>query len=208
MNIPSGVEAVVPAPGHGFDTEIELRKGVASEAEDIHLLILANLEVGHLLPRTLSELTVYAHRFTVANREGRIVACAELAPLSRTVAEIRSLVVEDGKRGSGLGRLIVTDLRRRARHEGFETLCAFTHNPAYFVRLGFSIVPHFWLPEKISTDCWRCPLFQRCGQYAMVDHLGSPARPLPPQPHATTQPCVVGAPERAGTRASGTPAPV
>ena len=38
----------------------------------------------------------------------------------------------------------------------------------FFVRQGFSIVPHLWLPEKISTDCVSCPLFRRCDQYAMV----------------------------------------
>ena len=34
--------------------------------------------------------------------------------------------------------------------------------------MGFSIVPHVWLPEKIVTDCHTCPLFRRCGQYAVV----------------------------------------
>ena len=34
--------------------------------------------------------------------------------------------------------------------------------------MGFSIVPHLWLPEKVFTDCVKCPLFRSCGQYAMV----------------------------------------
>ena len=34
--------------------------------------------------------------------------------------------------------------------------------------MGFSIVPHTWLLEKIFTDCVKCPLFRKCGQYAMV----------------------------------------
>jgi hypothetical protein len=34
--------------------------------------------------------------------------------------------------------------------------------------MGFSIVPHLWLPEKIFTDCVKCPLFRQCGQYAML----------------------------------------
>ena len=52
--------------------------------------------------------------------------------------------------------------------DGFSTLCAFTHNAAHFVRLGFSIVPHPWLPEKIATDCVGCPKFRQCTQYAMA----------------------------------------
>ena len=38
----------------------------------------------------------------------------------------------------------------------------------YFSQMGFSIVPHLWVPEKIFTDCVKCPSFRRCGQFAMV----------------------------------------
>jgi amino-acid N-acetyltransferase len=97
-----------------------------------------------------------------------MIGCAELAPLSAGVAEVRSLVVDPGARGAGAGTMLVDELRRRARREGFERLCAFTHRPAYFIHMGFSIVPHLWLTEKVFTDCVNCPLFRRCGQYAMV----------------------------------------
>ena len=39
--------------------------------------------------------------------------------------------------------------------------------------MGFSIVPHSWLLEKITTDCLKCPLFRACGQYAMIVPLES-----------------------------------
>ena len=70
--------------------------------------------------------------------------------------------------------MIVDELRRRARREGFDRLCAFTHAPGYFTNMGFSIVPHTWLLEKIFTDCVRCPQFRSCGQYALVVPLDSP----------------------------------
>ena len=68
---------------------ITLRTADASEAKKLHALIQANLAEGHLLPRTLSELTVRAGRFVVAIKGRRIVGCAELAPLSAQVAEVR-----------------------------------------------------------------------------------------------------------------------
>jgi amino-acid N-acetyltransferase len=147
---------------------ITLRTADASEAKKLHKLIQANLEEGHLLPRTLSELTVHANRFVVAVKGRSIVGCAELAPLSAHVAEVRSLAVDSKARGSGVGVLIVEELQRRAVRGGFEKLCAFTHAPGYFSRMGFSIVPHTWLLEKIFTDCVKCPQFRRCGQYGMV----------------------------------------
>lgn len=158
---------------------IALRTADASEAPALHALITANLEEGHLLPRTLGELAVHAPRFVVAVRGRRIVGCAELTRLSPHVAEVRSLAVEAKARGARAGVMIVDELRRRANREGFQKLCAFTHAPGYFSRMGFSIVPHSWLPEKIFTDCVTCPQFRACGQYGMVVPLdavrGAPA---------------------------------
>jgi amino-acid N-acetyltransferase len=149
-----------------------LRTAVRSDARKIHELIQRNQQAGHLLPRQLSELTSRIDRFVVGvDGRGSIVACGELAPLSPALAEIRSLVVSDKRRGQGLGRRIVDELRNRARAAGYDDLCVFAHQPAYFAHMGFSIVPHTWLPEKISADCRNCALFRRCEQFAMVTDL-------------------------------------
>ena len=152
---------------------LTLRTADASDAKKLHALIQANLAEGHLLPRTLNELTLHAGRFVVALKARKIVGLAELAPLSAHVAEVRSLAVDASARGGRVGVMIVDELRRRARRAGFEKLCAFTHAPGYFIHMGFSIVPHLGLTEKIFTDCVKCPLFRKCGQYAMVVPLDS-----------------------------------
>jgi amino-acid N-acetyltransferase len=150
---------------------VAIREAEPVHAPVLHALIAANLEEGHLLPRALEELVVHAGRFVVAVRGKKIVGCAELAPLSPQVAEVRSLAVEAQERGRGVGGLLVDELRQRARREGFDKLCAFTHTPGFFSQMGFSIVPHLWLSEKIFTTCVSCPQFRRCGQYAMVAPL-------------------------------------
>jgi|SRR5262245_5398407 len=150
---------------------VTLRTGTAADARAIHALIFEHQREGHLLPRELAEVTFHTGRFVVAADGDRILGCAELAPLSHDVAEVRSLVVDRDARGLGFGRQIVDQLVARARRAGFRTLCAFTHSPAYFVHMGFSIVPHVWLSEKILTDCRGCPEFRRCGQYAVVRTL-------------------------------------
>ena len=147
---------------------IELRTATETEAPAIHALILDHLEEGHLLPRELPEIVGRAARFVVAMADDEVLACAELAPLSSAVAEVRSLVVSRQARSLGLGRTIVDELVRRAQRARFHKLCAFTHSPAYFVHMGFSIVPHVWLPEKIDMDCKGCVHFRQCGQYAVM----------------------------------------
>src|SRR5688572_29434198 len=101
-------------------TRIALRTAEASEARALHGLISANLVEGHLLPRTLDEITVHATRFVVAVRGRKIVGCAELAPLSPQVAEVRSLAVDSSARRQNVGTLLVEELQRRARREGFD----------------------------------------------------------------------------------------
>ncbi len=153
--------------------EIAVRRATAADAPAIHSLVAGHTAEGHLLARTREEIAVHAGRFSVAVLDGRVVGCAELAPLGGGVAEVRSLVVHLDARSLGVGGLLVDALRRRAAAAGFHTLCALTHAPAYFVRLGFSIVPHAWLPEKIQTDCGTCPRFRRCGQYAVASPLAA-----------------------------------
>ena len=84
-----------------------LRTADPSEARKLYALIQANLDEGHLLPRTCSELATHATRFVVAVRGPRIVGCAELASLSPQVAEVRSLAVDRDARGQGIGVTIV-----------------------------------------------------------------------------------------------------
>ena len=62
--------------------------------------------------------------------------------------------------------------RARAR-EGYTRLCAFAHDPAFFVHRGFSIVPHTWVPEKIAHDCVSVPAVP---QLRPVRHRAGPRR--------------------------------
>jgi len=171
---PSGVEGesgFATRTRRVTDAPIAIRTACARDADAIHELIDEHLADGHLLPRELGEVLVHVHRFVIAVQDDEVLACAELAPLSHAVAEVRSMVVTREARGRGLGRRIVNELVRHATAAGFEKVCAFTHSPGYFVHLGFSIVPHVWLPEKIVTDCHACSQFRRCGQYAVLRSL-------------------------------------
>ena len=165
-------------------TKVTFRTATADDAGAIHRLISDNLEIGHLLPRTIDDVVGHASRFIVAEAERRVIGCAELAPLSKTVAEVRSLVVDEQARGNQIGPRLVKELATGAVANGFATLCAFTHQPSHFVKMGFTIVPHMWVPEKISHDCTACPLFRRCGQYAVTLPLRAGVAIRPEQPAA------------------------
>jgi len=97
-------------------------------------------------PPHVAGLTVHAERFVVALRGRKVVGCAELAPLSPRVAEVR--IACGGSFGTQPRRRHHAGLRSSGpggAARGFRQACAFTHAPAYFIQMGFSIVPHLWL---------------------------------------------------------------
>jgi len=147
---------------------MRMRQGTAADAEALFALIHEHQAEGHLLPRNLEEIRRRASGFVVSEVAGVLQACVELAPLSDSVAEVRSLVVSGIARGQGVATRLLARLRRRAVENGYDTLAAFTHDPRFFVRQNFSMVPHHRVPEKIARDCAACPLFRRCGQHAMT----------------------------------------
>jgi len=170
-----------------MNATVTLRNATTDDVAAIDSLIAANLAAGHLLPRTREDLEIHAARFIVAASGNRTVGCAELAPLSANVAEVRSLVVDESMRGQHIGTALIDHLASGAAARGFSTLCAFTHEPSRFVRLGFTIVPHIWVPEKVALDCTSCALFRHCGQYAVMLPLRAGVSVRPERPAAVIQ---------------------
>ena len=156
---PAALAALAPA---------EVRSARPDDAGAIHALIAAHAAPGRLLPRTREDVEAHVRRFVVATTGDEVVGCAELAPLGADLAEIRSLVVAEDARGMGIGRSLASSVVEAAAATSCRRLCAFTHAPAFFVRLGFSLVPHLQLPEKVALDCAGCPLFRACGQQAVL----------------------------------------
>jgi amino-acid N-acetyltransferase len=191
-----------------------IRPATAADVDAIHRLITDNLEVGHLLPRSADDIARCITRFVVATvataatkragpRASTVVGCAELAPLSTGVAEVRSLVVSEAFRGRQIGPNLVSRVAADATAKGFATLCAFAHEPAHFVRMGFTIVPHIWVPEKIAHDCTSCSLFRRCGQHAVMLPLRAGVEVGPERPAAV----IHGSRPAAGRRLALRPVP-
>ena len=106
-----GVDELKSRPGsaavadeHRAGVEAVLRTACDADVDAIHRLVSTHMTEGRLLPRTREEIAARIARFIVAVDNGRVVGCADLAPLSRKAAEVRSLVVAGGVRAGGHGR--------------------------------------------------------------------------------------------------------
>jgi N-acetylglutamate synthase-like GNAT family acetyltransferase len=97
-----------------------------------------------------------------------VLAFGALRRYSARLAEIRSLVVQEGARGRGLGRRLVGHLVDEARRQGLARVFVLTRAPGLFERLGFERVPREALPEKVYLDCSLCARRDRCDELALV----------------------------------------
>ena len=143
---------------------------------DIPLVLdLINGYAGHgvMLPRTEFEISENIRDFTVAYAGSRLAGCGALHFYSPYSGELRSLAVELGLKGQGVGRKIVEALEQEARLFGLHSIFAFTYVQDFFGRLGFLEVERGELPLKVWKDCLRCPKFQSCDEVAVIKYLTS-----------------------------------
>ena len=161
-------ESVVKSGRNHQEQAVTIRPALANDATRVDELIKDNVKTGHLLARSIEEVTLHVPRFFVATKNNKVIGCAELTRLSKTVAEVRSLVVDTEHRNIGIGSHLLSALVTQAVSLRVPRVCAFTHQARPFIHAGFSVVPHPWVPEKIISDCQECDLFRRCHQFAVV----------------------------------------
>jgi amino-acid N-acetyltransferase len=149
------------------------------DAPAIARLIAHYVAEGLLLPRSEADVVAGIGRFHVLVKDGGVVGCVALEPYAPALAEIRSLAVDPGARGAGLGSRLVRTALAEARRRRIARVFAVTHAPGFFVRHGFAPVPRATLPEKIERDCARCPRAPICRLAAVVAVLAPERAALP-----------------------------
>lgn len=74
------------------------------------------------------EFTVPNGRFLLATYNGEPVGCGGIRLLDSTTAEVKRMHVAAEARGRGIGKRLLTELERAARHQGADTICLDTSN--------------------------------------------------------------------------------
>lgn len=120
--------------------------------------------------RTLADWLV-----AVEEREDceRVVGCGSLVPLTDTLVEIRSLVIDDSQQGKGVGSRLVLELVAIARERDYAQVCALTLSEGFFTRLGFELVDRWSISPKVWQACIYCPKFHRCDEVAVLMNLAT-----------------------------------
>ena len=145
-----------------------IRQAVLSDIPRLIELMQPYVETGVVLARDENDLKTHIRNFRVAVSNDKVIACVALRDFGNDLYEIRSLVVDPSWHGSGIGAKMVRNeielLRQRKEVWKIFTL---TTSPGFFLRQGFQEVDYRF-PEKIWSDCEKCPRKDRCDEIALL----------------------------------------
>ncbi len=150
-------------------------KARVSDVPQMHKLINSLADKGEMLGRSLSEIYENIRDYFVVRQGERVIACVALHVSWSDLAEIKSLVVAEDYQQQGVGARMMEACIREAKGLGIPTIFCLTYKPAFFEKFGFSQVDKMELPQKVWSECYRCPKFPNCDEVALIYHLGAGA---------------------------------
>ena len=148
---------------------LTVREAVESDVKKIHELLTIYSKKAIVLARSEEDIRFYLGNFLVAEVGGVVRGCAAARDFGNDLLEVRSMVVEPGFQGKGIGRAMIEALIAglRIRRKKFR-LFALTYQVEFFKALGFRVVDRSLFPEKIWSDCAKCPKNACCDETAML----------------------------------------
>jgi len=147
-----------------------VEKARISDVTQMHQLINYFADKDEMLARSLSEIYENIRDYFVVRQDEQVIACGALHVMWSDLAEIKSLAVVEDKQRQGFGDQLVAVCLNEAKELGIPTVFCLTYKPAFFERLGFTQVDKMELPQKVWTECYRCPKFPNCDEVALIYH--------------------------------------
>lgn len=149
--------------------QVKIRPAVLGDVDGIFDLLELYVDKGIVLRRSKEDIGFFIGNFTVAELQGKVCGCGALRDFGADLLELRSVVISPELQGKGIGKILVESMIKRLREERQEwRLFTLTTTPAFFMSMGFKEVSKELFPEKIWSDCSKCPKFNCCDETALV----------------------------------------
>ena len=150
---------------------MNVEKAKIGDATQMHQLVNYFADRGEMLARPLSEIYENIRDYFVVKQGERVLACASLHVNWSDLAEIKSVAVAEDCQRQGIGDELIEACLKEAKELGIPTVFCLTYKPAFFEKFGFSQLDKMDLPQKVWTECYRCPKFPNCDEVALIYHF-------------------------------------
>lgn len=151
---------------------MNIRKAKVTDVEAIRSLICYYAELDKMLSKSHADIYENLQMFEVAEMDSKVLGCCALQVIWSDLAEIRSLAIEKGSLGKGIGKALVAGAIGFAKDMGVTKVFVLTLEPVFFEKMGFIQVDKESLPMKVWSDCAKCPKQDHCDETALVYEVG------------------------------------
>ena len=146
---------------------MSVRRAKMSDVDSIYQLTAFWAEKGEILPRTRDNIIHDIQNFVVAELDGKVVGSASLYIYQTSLAEIRSIVIEESAHKQGQGEALVQYLLEFAHQMELQQIIVLTYIPQYFAKLGFTLIEKSSLADNIIEDSEPSPHKDPADEVAM-----------------------------------------
>ena len=148
---------------------MQLTKAHLDDIPQMLSLVAAEVKSGVILDRSADEIATNIRSYVLAKEGERLVGYTALHIHSATLAEVRSLIVDETFRGQSVGKQMVQYALEEARELGLTEVLVLTYLPQFFLKLGFEEIAKESIPEqKIWADCIKCIHFPVCNEVSLM----------------------------------------
>ena len=148
---------------------LTIRPARAGDVPGIYEQVRVFADRGLMIRRSLAELYESIREFFVAvDEDNRVVGCVALHVFWEDLSEIRCLAVAEHVQGLGVGRRLVEACWDLARELEVTSVFALTSATGFFERCGYRQIDKSELPQRIWSECVRCPSFPNCTEIALI----------------------------------------
>ncbi len=148
-----------------------VRKAKINEIVQIQKLINRYAKKDLMLPRSLSELYENLRDIFVYEDDESLLGCCALHVSWQDLAELKSLAVDESRKGKGIGRALVEAVLEEAKELKINKVFVLTYVPEFFKKYGFKEIAREELPHKVWSECINCPKFPDCQEVPLIIKL-------------------------------------
>jgi amino-acid N-acetyltransferase len=152
----------VPLPPLDPNQRLHLRKAAMRDVEAMLQLIAHWARRGAMLPKSREVLyTEIRDFYLLETQDGGVAGTVGLHVLWSDLAEVRSLAVHPDFQGHGLGKRLVLGVEDEAKALGILRLFAWTLEPEFFARCGYTQISLEMLPPKVFKEYHKSAMLKR-----------------------------------------------
>jgi amino-acid N-acetyltransferase len=157
LRSPGGGGAIALRRYSGAAMEYIVRQARTRDVPEIRALIEQNVGSRRLLEKHTVNLYEDILEFSVSESSpgGVVVGCGALHVLWEDLAELRTVAVDESRRGEGIGHLIVDELLDRARRVGVSRVFVLTFAVSFFGRHGFTEISGTPVAPEVYAELLR-----------------------------------------------------